>query len=103
MSVSRKSISVQSQMCGDTQIVVLVIREQNRDLKRAALKFGKCLRRNWLYILIGLWLTWKAIDAAYEFRGYRAIGGEYLVLPMFLALVVMIRKTVSFIECCREG
>lgn len=35
MGVSRKSISVQSQMCGDTQIVVLVIREQNRDLKRA--------------------------------------------------------------------
>ena len=114
MGVSRKSISVQSQMCGDTQIVVLVIREQNRDLKRAvartrrrlkraALKFGKCLRRNWLYILIGLWLTWKAIDAAYEFRGYRAIGGEYLVLPMFLALVVMIRKAVSFIEYCREG
>ena len=114
MSVSRKSISVQSQMCGDTQIVVLVIREQNRDLKRAvartirrlrraALKFRKCMRRNWLYLLIGLLLTWKAIDAAYEFRGYRAIGSEYLVLPMFLALIAMIRKMVSFIEYCREG
>lgn len=114
MSVSRKSISVQSQMCGNTQIVVLVIREQNRDLKKAvdkirrrvrkaALKFKKCLRRNWLYILIGLWLTWKAIDAAYEFRGYRAIGSEYLVLPMLLLTVHMIRKMISFIEYCREG
>ena len=114
MSVSRKCISVQSQMCGDTQIVVLVVREQDgwfksavvrtrRTMKRVVLKIRKYLNGNWIYILIGLWLTWKAIDAAYEFRGYRAIGSEYLVLPMFLVMIHMIKKMVRFIEYCREG
>ena len=72
-------------------------------MRRLDRKFRRYIDKNWFYILIGLWLTWKAIDAAYEFRGYRAVGGEYLVLPMFLALIAMIRKMVSFIEYCREG
>lgn len=114
MSVGRKSISVRSQMCGDTQIVILVVREQEsamktavvrsrRKMKRVALKIRKYLNENWIYILVGLWLTWKAIDSAYEFRGYRAVGSEYLVLPMFLFMIHMVKKLVSFIEYCREG
>lgn len=114
MSVSRKSISVQSQRCGDTQIVVLIIREYEGDLKKAvirtrrklkkaALKIRKYLSRNWSYILIGLWFTWMAIDLAYEFRGCRVIGSKYLVLLMFLTIVHVIKKMVNFIKYCREG
>lgn len=107
MRERRKSISVQSQMCGDTQIVVLVVREMDGELKKTMTKAGKQVRRitrkvvrylnrTWFYILIGLWLTVKAIDAAYEFRGYEAVGSEYLVLPMFLLLVEVLRAGIRF-------
>lgn len=113
MSERRKSISVQSQMCGNTQIVVLVVSEPDGELKKTMIKAGKQVRRiarkvvrylnrTWFYFLIGLWLTAKAIDAAYEFRGYEAVGSEYLVLPMFLLMVEMFRKAVGFFKECRE-
>lgn len=110
MSISRKSISIQSQMCGSTQVVVLIVREPvnewkrlrsriERKLKRLIRKFARYMSRNWFYILLGLWFTSKSIDAAYEFRGYEAIGSEYLVLPMFLLLIEALRTGIRF---CKE-
>ena len=48
--------------------------------------------------MIGLWLTSKAIDSAYKFRGYEAVGGEYLVLPVFLLAVEGVRRVIWFIR-----
>lgn len=61
-------------------------------MRRFERSFRRFIDRNWLYILIGLWLTSKAIDSAYQFRGYRAIGSEFLVLPVFLLAVEMLRR-----------
>lgn len=109
MSATRKSISVQSQLYGNTQIVVLVVTEQDsglkkaitrsvRRVKRVTRKFVRYITRNWIFILIGLWLTSKAIDSAYKFRGYEAVGGEYLVLPVFLLTVEGLRRVIWFIR-----
>lgn len=113
MSEIRKCISVQSRMRGDTQIVILVVSEPDGELKKVMIMAGRRVRRiarkitryfnrTWFYILVGLWLTAKATDAAYKFRGYEAVGSEYLVLPMFLLMVGMLRKAVEFFGDCRE-
>lgn len=109
MSAARKSISVQSQLYGNTQIVVLVVTEQDNGLKKAITrsarrvkrvtrKFVRYITRNWIFILIGLWLTSKAIDSAYKFRGYEAVGGEYLALPVFLLVVEELKRVIWFIR-----
>lgn len=112
MSERRKRISVQSQLCGNTQIVVLVVEQDSkfkmaidriaRKIKRVKRKFVRYIIQNWIFILVGLWLTSKAIDSAYEFRGYEAIGGEYLVLPVFLLAVEWLKKAIWFIRIYRE-
>lgn len=71
-------------------------------MRRLRRKFRRYMDRNWMYILIGLWLTAKSVDSAYQFRGYRAVGSEYLVLPMFLIAVEMLRKAIRFAKSCRE-
>lgn len=113
MSTGRKNISIQTQLCGNTQIVVLVVTEQDSKSKKAIAKItrrAKSLKRqitryitrNCIFILVGLWLTSKAIDSAYKFRGYEAIGGEYLVLPMILLVVEGLRRAIWFARDYRE-
>lgn len=108
-----KSIIVQSQFCGDTRIVVLVVMEHDRKLikaisntiKKIWMKKWKIAFRisvNAIFIATGLWLTSKAVDSAYEFRGYEAIGGEYLVLPVFLIAVEVLKKAIRCIVKYRE-
>lgn len=55
----------------------------------------KYVEKNWIIILIGLWLATKALDIAYMSRGYKAIGSEILVLPVFLIAAAMVRKAVG--------
>lgn len=43
--------------------------------------------RNWFWIALGCVLQRKAIEIAYLERGYRAVGGEWLVLPVVLLAV----------------
>ena len=48
---------------------------------------------NWLHtmaIIIGLALTPIAVQSAYTARGYYAVGGEWLVLPLSLAIATLI-------------
>lgn len=65
-------------------------------------RFRRFINRNWIYILIGLWLTAKAVDYAYQSRGYKAVGSEFLVLPVFLLGIEAVRKALRFISACRE-
>lgn len=46
----------------------------------------KFIIRNWIWLVIGIVLTRKAVEFAYAERGYVAFGGEWLVLPVVLGL-----------------
>ncbi len=56
--------------------------------------FKKFVWKYWFWISAGLYLTKHAVEYAYEFRGYVAIGGEWLVLPMLLAVVYFLQEGV---------
>jgi len=48
---------------------------------------------NWLHtmaIIIGLAMTPVAVQSAYAARGYFAVGGEWLVLPLSLVISTLI-------------
>lgn len=50
-------------------------------------------RGNWphaIAIIIGLALTPIAVQSAYTARGYYAVGGEWLILPLSLAIATLI-------------
>lgn len=50
-------------------------------------------RGNWLHtiaIIIGLAMTPIAVQSAYVARGYYAVGGEWLILPLSLAIATLI-------------
>lgn len=51
----------------------------------------KYLAKNWHLILTGIVLTAFAVPHTYKARGYFAIGGEWLILPVIL-MVVYIAK-----------
>jgi len=63
-------------------------------------KFQRYIEQNWFWILIGLWLASEALDAANEFRGKKAVGSEFLVLPVFLIIIEMLKK---FLKIIKEG
>ena len=65
-------------------------------------KFQRYIEKNWFYILIGFWIASKALDMAYECRGYKAVGGELLVLPVFLLAVEAVRQLVRSISYCMK-
>lgn len=44
----------------------------------------KYLAKNWYFILAGTSLTAFAVPYTYKVRGYFAIGGEWLILPVIL-------------------
>lgn len=52
----------------------------------------KFIVRNWIWLVIGLILTRKAVELAYVEREYIAFGGEWLVLPAVLFLVYFARE-----------
>lgn len=58
-------------------------------------KMEKYIVRNWIWLLAGLILTRKSVEFAYAERGYVAFGGEWLVLPVLMMLVHMIRTVRS--------
>ena len=54
-------------------------------------KFERFILKNWFWIILGCILTKKCIELAYIERGYKAVGGEYLVLPLLLMVVQLVR------------
>lgn len=44
-------------------------------------KVIQSLRENWIPIVVGIILTKRTVEYAYQVRGYDAIGSEWLVLP----------------------
>lgn len=60
-------------------------------------KFQRYIKKNWMFILVAILLECKAIESAYAFRGYKAVGGEIFVIPLFLLLIETVRKVISLI------
>lgn len=54
-------------------------------------KMEKCIDRNWIWLTTGMILTRKAVEFAYAERGYVAFGGEWLILPVIMLIVCMVR------------
>ncbi len=48
-------------------------------------------KENWQWIVIGITLTAQAIKESYMERGYFAYGGEWLVLPLILLTIELLR------------
>jgi len=55
---------------------------------------GKRVKRRYITaaLVIGasIVITPACIEAAYQFRGYKALGGEYLIVPLGMLLAVVI-------------
>lgn len=51
-------------------------------MRRFRKKVRRFVRLYWLWVSLGLVLTKVSVEAAYIERGYKAYGGEWLVLPV---------------------
>ena len=54
----------------------------------------KFLLRNWFWLSLGLVLTRKAVECAYYERGYVAVGGEWMILPVLMITVHFVRDNI---------
>lgn len=52
----------------------------------------KYLKKNRYWICLGITLTPPAVQYTYTERGYAAFGGEWLILPLILMAVEMVRN-----------
>lgn len=52
--------------------------------------------------MLGAFFTPMAVKAAYAVRGYRAIGGEVLLIPLFVLLVKLVSLVKQLFEMLAE-
>lgn len=64
-------------------------------MKAKVLAWAKKRKFYILAAFLGAALTPSAVNAAYEFRGYQAVGSEYLLIPLFVLIVALIEGAVS--------
>lgn len=55
----------------------------------------KIIMKNWLLLTVGLVLTAICVKIAYEERGYIAVGGEWLVMPILVTVRAMARSVAE--------
>lgn len=59
---------------------------------------------HWIGLCAGALLTAVSVEAAYVERGYMAVGGEWLVLPMVLLASALVKGVSAEIRrLIREG
>ena len=66
----------------------------------------KYLVKNWHLILAGIALTAFAVPHTYKTRGYFAIGGEWLILPVILMMEFLAEiaiQEIFFIAGFKDG
>ncbi len=61
-------------------------------------KLRKYLSGNWFWIVIGLILTEEAVKVTYIERNYIAYGGEWLVLPLMLMAVELVKDICNAVR-----
>jgi hypothetical protein len=63
-------------------------------MKEHLKKARRFILKYWLAISIGSVLEVKAVELAYEERGYMAYGGEYCVLPLVVMTAYLLNQIV---------
>lgn len=58
-------------------------------------KLEKWIIKNWFWLSVGCVLTRKAVKYAYLERGYKAVGSEWLILPLLLFAVKISRGAIE--------
>lgn len=54
--------------------------------------------KNWLILTVGLMLTAVFVRVAYLERGYIAVGGEWLVIPLLITVKSLVSSVVEEIR-----
>ena len=52
-------------------------------------------KKNWLLLTVGLILTAVCVRVAYQERGYIAVGGEWLVIPILVTIKAVVKSVVE--------
>lgn len=55
----------------------------------------KIILKNWLLLTVGLVLTAICVRVAYEERGYIAVGGEWLIIPLLVTTKATVKSMVE--------
>ena len=55
----------------------------------------KIILKNWLLLTVGLILTAVCVRVAYQERGYIAVGGEWLVIPILVTIKAVVKSVVE--------
>ena len=75
-------------------------------MKRFKKKVRRFVRLYWFWVSLGLVLTKVSVEATYIERGYKAYGGEWLVLPVVMIVGYFVNEArmylTDFIEEWRE-
>ena len=58
----------------------------------------KYIKENWIWIVMGFILTGISIRYVYIKRGYLAYGGEWLVLPLILMTVEIVKNVITIVK-----
>lgn len=61
-------------------------------------KIAEWFSKNWIWLVVGFLAQGFAIRYAYLERGYKAFGGEYLVMPLVLILVVFAEQVIRDVK-----
>lgn len=55
----------------------------------------KIILKNWLLLTVGLILTAVCVRVAYQERGYIAVGGEWLVIPLLVTVKAVVKSVAE--------
>ena len=55
----------------------------------------KIILKNWLLLTAGLILTAVCVRVAYQERGYIAVGGEWLVIPLLVTVKAVVKSVAE--------
>ena len=67
------------------------------DMKRIKRKVRRFVRLYWFWVSLGLILTKVSVEAAYAERGYKAYGGEWLMLPIMLIVGYFVNEARMYL------
>ena len=67
------------------------------DMKRIKRKVRRFVRLYWFWVSLGLVLTKVSVEAAYAERGYKAYGGEWLMLPIMLIVGYFVNEARMYL------
>ena len=55
----------------------------------------KIILKNWLLLTVVLILTAVCVRVAYQERGYIAVGGEWLVIPLLVTVKAVVKSVAE--------